>query len=66
MDETRESRVAAILARGVIRVLQRAERTGARKSQDIGEAQTLDVDASVREQLLAGKKVAVDEQGEHQ
>ena len=33
MDETRESCLAAILARGVIRVLQRVERTGTQKSQ---------------------------------
>ena len=34
MDEPRESRLAAILARGLLRVRQRAERLGSRKVQD--------------------------------
>ena len=40
MDETRESCLAAILARGVTRVLQRVERTGTQKSQCDKELQS--------------------------
>ena len=40
MDETRESCLAAILARGVIRVLQCVERNGTQKSQCDEELQS--------------------------
>ena len=58
MDETRESCLAAILARGLIRVRQRAERAGTWKSQDgnqpqptaAGEHESVDQQAADNEQ----------------
>lgn len=45
MDETRESCLAALLARGLFRVRQRAERAGTWKSQGNDEPQPLAADA---------------------
>lgn len=50
MDETRDRCLAAILARGLIRVRQRAERAGTWKPQDNDQPQTPAADARTDDQ----------------
>ena len=59
MDESRESCLAAILARGLTRVRQRAERAGTWKSQDDNQPQPTAADHRLEDQQAADN-----EQGE--
>jgi len=63
MDETRENRLAAILARGLIRVRQRAARTGQWRMPG-NDSQPTVSDASAGDQPAADHSVAGREQGE--
>ncbi len=65
MDETRESCLAAILARGLIRVRHRAERAGTWK-QDDNEPQPSAADTSNDDHQSADQQTAAKEQGEQQ
>jgi hypothetical protein len=66
MDETREGCLATILARGLIRVRQRAERAGDRKWQDDNEPQPSAADAPALDHKSADQQAATREQGEQQ
>ena len=66
MDETRESCLAAILARGLIGVRQRAERAGTWKSQDDDQPQPTVADVSANDHRSADQQAAGREQGEQQ
>lgn len=65
MDETRECCLAVILARGLIRVRQRAERTGTWKLQGDDEPQPTAADTLVGDPP-ANQTAAASEQGEQQ
>lgn len=64
MDETRESRVAAILARGLIRVRHVAERMGLEQPPH-DDPSTTAAETSASEQALASD-LAASTQGEQQ
>ncbi len=66
MDETRESCLAAILARGLFRVRQRAERTGTWKLQGDDEPQPTAADATNGDYPPANPPATANEQGEQQ
>jgi hypothetical protein len=66
MDETRECCLAAILARGLIRVRQRAERTGTWKLQGDDEPQPTAADVFAGDHPPANEPAAASEQGEQQ
>ncbi|MCO6455498.1 MAG: hypothetical protein J5I93_09395 [Pirellulaceae bacterium] len=66
MDETRESCLAAILARGLIRVRQRAERTGTWTLQGDDQPQPTAADASTGDHPPADQLATGSEQGEQQ
>ena len=66
MDEPRESCLAAILARGLIRVRQRAERAGTWKLQGDDEPQPSAADASTDNQPSIDEEAAGQQQGEQE
>jgi len=66
MDETRESCLAAILARGLMRVRQSAERAGRRKASGDNQPQPSADDASPDDHASTDHSAADNEQGEQQ
>jgi len=64
MNKTRESCLAAILARGLVRVQQRAQRTGTWKSQGDDEPQLSAAEASAGDHPSVDAQAAAHEQGE--
>jgi len=66
MDEARESCLAAILARGLIRVRQSAERAGRRKASGDDQPQPPAADASPDDHTSSEHSAADNEQGEQQ
>ena len=57
MDESRESCLAALLARGLVRVRQRAERTGLGKAQSGNQPQPDAADGRAADDNTAPSKV---------
>lgn len=66
MSKTRESCLAAILARGLIRVRQRAERTGHRNPLGNSEPQPTAADESSDDQTPKDHAATGNEEGEQQ
>ena len=66
MDETRESCLAEILARGLIRVRRRAERAGTWKSRGDDQPRPTAADASANHHQSVDDQAAANEQGEQQ
>lgn len=66
MDETRESCLAAILARGLMRVRQSAERAGRRKAAGDNQPQPSAADASPDDHVSSDQLAVDNEQGEQQ
>lgn len=66
MDETRESCLAAILARGLKRVRQSAKRAGRRKASGDDQPQPFAANASPDDDASSDQSAADNEQGEQQ
>lgn len=66
MDETRESCLAAILARGLKRVRQSAERAGRRKASGDDQPQPSAADGSLDDDASSDQSAVDNEQGEQQ
>ncbi len=64
MDETHDSRLAAILARGLIRVRQRAERAGAEMARGDDESQPTAAELPGDDHRSPDAPAAGSEQGE--